>query len=62
MSAENKDPSIGSLYSQFLEAAAEIAENPNHSAKFMAVADEMSKEAIEAIRQRVEMEGGDKSN
>jgi S-methylmethionine-dependent homocysteine/selenocysteine methylase len=44
--------SENNLYHRFLHAAGELAKNPNHSAEFHAVAEEMTEQAMAAIMQK----------
>jgi S-methylmethionine-dependent homocysteine/selenocysteine methylase len=46
--------SESNLYHRFLHAAGELAKNPNHSAEFFTVAEEMTEQAMAAIRQKLE--------
>jgi hypothetical protein len=54
MTLEKSDLSTEeSLYWRFLHASSELAKNPNHSAGFHAVAEEITERAITAIRKKV---------
>ena len=62
MTTERIDLSVGSLYQRMIEAAVDLAKNPNRSSKFMAVANDKTKEAMNAIRQGVEAKRSGKSH
>jgi len=54
MTAEKTDlPTEGSFYHRFLHSAGELAKNPNHSAEFHTVAEEITEQAMTAIRRKV---------
>lgn len=51
----------GSLYQRMIEAAVDLANNPNRSSKFQTVTKEMTDEAMAAIRKRVESSNTEKT-
>ena len=53
MVTERADLPKGSLYHRMLNAASELAKDPNHSAEFHAVAEEITEQAMTAIRRKV---------